>query len=544
MNGRNNIDVKVVAWDPKSPATLLVPTIVENDSEGAGTDQNKNSNMVMNYTLCDNGSGCNTFESSAIMNLLDARDASLDELKSSSTNGARRHYILRQLSAQYRRALDICIGEWSEDFDKRKEMSMPEKQEQEEAVALYLLRATAAITHLSEIFLLLPRSQEGHNGLIDHMGYSGYQNGVMNLPGAVTADTVRYLRKHHFSDIEDTFGPSVIEDLYQLWTPDQNSYDSSEGNIYWEVLEAYMVRGCLEDAWALLSHHSIVRRFVEMEEDQFSEQQNDSNTSATPPNSYRTASLVEDREGFKALRDVLLSAPLPGSRNDNSDEGFDDKNTNTDDDEIESTGNNNHISAADEEFIEGISTSAYRLWETGDTSRPGDYYVNFEPHAASQVHKYWKQAIGQNPPLQRLRKRIPQLNRLLALLVGDFRDIQFASWQEEFCAELLYKNPDIQPVDIHLRAAALLQKYESISKNSMNDDDGRNDAIDEMVLTIMKSNAGEAVKAMHGFGGGSGAALPAVMVRGTWIIFYVKYFNLSQLALLYSQTCSLLSKIS
>ena len=54
-----------ICWDPKSPATLYVPTIV-NDG-----DADDPANMFMNYILSDSGVGCNTFESSAIMTLLD-----------------------------------------------------------------------------------------------------------------------------------------------------------------------------------------------------------------------------------------------------------------------------------------------------------------------------------------------------------------------------------------------------------------------------------------------------------------------------------------
>jgi hypothetical protein len=516
-------DGKVIAWDPKSPATLLVPTITDSgiNSDGVDGGEKKNNNtMVMNYMLCDDGSGCNTFESSAIMNLLDARDAYLDGTRSTSTNGAHHHQALRQLSREYRKAFANCISDWSEDLEKRKDESEEELQQQQQqqqddddVVHLDLLRATYAVTHLSEIFLLLPSSQEDHNtSMINNMGY-GYENDMMNLPGAVTADTVRYLRKHHFGDINNIFDPSVVEDLNQLWQPDQHGADNSDGNGYWELVEAYMIWGCLEDAWALLSHHSIVRRFVEMEEN--------SDKNGIGLNDYQAASLAEDREGFRALMSVLLSAPLPGARNNASDEGFDDyenENTNmkNDDDQYERNDNDNPA-VVEEEFIEGIPTSAYRLWETssgkGNTnSRTGGYHVSFEPNAAYQIHQHWKQAIGIIPSLQSLRRRIPQLNRLLALLVGNFRDIEFGSWQEELCAELLYKNPNIRLVDVNVRAAALVQKHAHERNNNMNDRNDGNDMIDDMVLNIMRGNAGEVVKAMHGFGGGSGAALPAVMV--------------------------------
>lgn len=456
--------------------------------------------MFMNYSLCDAGLGCNTFESSAIMNLLDARDSYLDERKTSSTNGANQ---LRRLSREYRKALESCISGWSNELEKRNEESGEQEEQPDDLVHLDLLRATYAVTHLSEIFLLLPSGQQDqmNTGMVDTVGYGYGSSDMWNLPGGVTADTVRYLRKHHYGDINNLFDPLVVEDLYELWQPDQHD----EGNTYWDMIEAYILWGCLEDAWVLLSHHSIVRRFVKME-GQMSQDDNGAFKD------YQAASLAEDREGFRALMSILLSAPLPGSRNNNSDEGVDGY-------EYENSdavqNGRNDPSAPEGELIEGIPTSAYRLWETSSEygnnihSRTGDYYVSFEPKTAHLVHQHWKQAIDTLPSLQRLRQRIPQLNKLLCLLVGNFRDIEFNSWQEELCAELLYKNPNIRLMDINVRAAALVQKH---SRGNMNNDNGGKSLVDEMILNVMRGNAGQVLKALYEFGGGSGAALPAVMV--------------------------------
>jgi len=365
-----------------------------------------------------------------------------------------------------------------------------------------------------------------NNTMINNVG-GLYEDNTWNLPGAVTADTIRYLRLHHLYDAEDLFDPSVIEELNQLWQPDQygdgDDHDN-DGKAYWDLIEAYLIRGCLEDAWAVLSHHSIVRRFVEMEE-----MQEDGDDNNNGLNDYQAASLAEDRDGFRALKQILLSAPLPGARNNESDEGFEDENENTEgkDQNGDIPNANDSANVVEEEFIEGVPTSAYCLWETSGKdsgSRMGDYPVSFEPNAAYQVYQYWKQAIESIPALQRLRRRIPQLNKLLALLSGSFRDIEFGSWQEELCAELLYKNPNIRLVDMNVRAAALVQKH------SNSDDVGN--TFDEIVLTIMKGNAGEVVKVMHEFGGGSGAALPAVMVRVDRMQYSVAYIVYSWVRIL------------
>ena len=479
MSASTNASIPTVAWDPKSPAKLILPSVTDNGSDNAGDEGEENSQLTLNYFCSDEGIGCNTFESSAIMNLLDARDSYLDEQKTSGANGAFQHQALLQLSKEYRKALENCINDWSEDLEKRYGDS-EEKEEADDLVHLDLLRATYGVTHLSEIFLLLPNSQQVDTGMIGNVGY-GYEGDMWNSPGGVTADTVRYLRKHNFSDITNLFDQSVVMSLYELFQPDQ------QGDVYWEIIEAFAKWGCLEDAWNLLSRHSTVRRFLKMEEEQ------DNNNSSN--NAYQTASLAEDRKGFIALRTILWSAPIPGSRNNKSDGGFDGN--------IEET-----LPDMEGEIIEGVPASAYRLWETssgnGDNNgRTGEYYGSFEPKAANLVHRQWKQTIVTSDDLQRLRQRIPQLNKILSLLAGDFRNIEFDSWQEELCAELLYKNPDIRLMDIHVRAAALVAEHAS--------NEGVN-PIDTIALNVMRGNSGEVVKALHEFGGGSGAALPAVMV--------------------------------
>eukprot|EP00536_Pseudo-nitzschia_multiseries_P000145 jgi/Psemu1/62505/estExt_Genemark1.C_30027 len=507
MSNNAGNDGNAVAWDPKSPATLLVPTLTEGDGENDNADADAESGnaMVMNHVLCDTGVGCNPFESSAIMNLLDARDEYLELRNSNNTigtssTGTHTHEALLSLSQAYRKALSNCILEWSEDLGNRtatatanQSGSDDDHELQQQLQDQDLLKAAYAVTHLSEVFLLVPsRKDDSASFMMDTGGGFGYEETILGLPGAVTADTVRYLRLHHLGDAADLVDPAVLEELYEVLAPDlygDETYGGTGGSLYWELLEAYFVRGCLEDAWALLSHHSIVRRFLDLEEQEGS------------LNEYQAASLAEDRDGFLALKNILLSAPLPGGRSNEFDEGFAA-------DREDSAAAEGSDPTADEELIDGISTSAHRLWETGSGSgsnaRTGDYPVGFEPHAANQVHQYWKQAIDGIPALQRLRRRLPQLNRLLALLRGNFRDVTFGSWQEELCAELLYKTPGIRLEDIHVRAKALMERHAGRETEEIV-------AIDEIFLTIMKGNAGEAVRALHGFGGGSGAALPAVM---------------------------------
>jgi Nup85 Nucleoporin len=261
---------------------------------------------------------------------------------------------------------------------------------------------------------------------------------------------------------------------------------------------------CVEDAWVLLSNHSTVRRLEDMDNDPMG---------GSVLDDYEAATLDDQREGFLALKDILLSAPLPGGRS--SDDDVDSR-----DDEVDSGDHSNKggqktkvdTSIVEDEYIEGIPTSAYRLWETNDTDRgSGDFPVLFNPHAAYQVHQLWKEAVNGIPALQRLRRRIPEIGRILSLLNGDFRDIEFESWQEELCAELLYRIPNVRLVDMSTRAAIVMKKFDDPPKE-----------FDQVILNIMRGNAGRVIQIMHGFlAGGSMAALPAVMV-GFYRIFCVR----------------------
>jgi hypothetical protein len=58
--GTDNVSNGAVGWDPKSPATLLVPAIVNNSDDDDDDNNNNNSgqNVIINYMLTDNGVGC------------------------------------------------------------------------------------------------------------------------------------------------------------------------------------------------------------------------------------------------------------------------------------------------------------------------------------------------------------------------------------------------------------------------------------------------------------------------------------------------------
>lgn len=434
-----------VAWDPRAPATLLLPTV---DADAANNNKDDApSSFSMNKTISHDGVGCNTHETSCLMNLLDANDDYLESKTDSLTH--------KSLSKVYRNALCECLEGWDKELaSEGDDMDVAVHTE-----SLELLKIAYAVTHLSETFLLLA----SNDSVLDY-----YENTSL-LPGAVTADTVRYLRLHHMGDASAGADESVVDQMLESLHPDQ----VGDGTVYWKLVVSYLGRGCLEEAWALLSRHSICRRSFDDTIEALDE--------------YHETTLAEDREGFLALRDILLSAPLPGGRNDEHDDGNEEE-----EDKVQ-------------EYLEGIPTSAYRLWETGQASREGaggDYPATFNPHAAQHVYRTWKQALTALPALHKLKRRVPQLNTLLAILSGDFKGIEYDSWAEALCAELLYKLPNLRPDDMNVRAARVMEQYGASTKGGF----------EEVVLSVMKGNAGRVIQVMHELGGGSGAALPAVIV--------------------------------
>lgn len=419
----------------------------------------------MDTFLSHDGVGCNTFETSALMELLDARDI---YLQSSDATGT----AVRIVSRAYRKALAECVQGWEAEVTET---------EQEN---LELLKITYAVTHLSETFLLTPSNESF---------LTSYYESTSNLPGAVTADTIRYLRLHHMVDCTAIVDDALMEDLEHSIQPDQ----LDGGEPYWSLVESFVIRGCLQDAWALLSRHSLRRMAAEA-------------LTLGTIDEYQAATLAQDQEGFRALEALLLSAPLPGGRTDEFDAEF----------QLEEDTNHQ------QELLEGIPPSAFRLWESNMSNRgSGDHPISFQANAALLVYHSWQQAVKALPEVQLLKRRIPQLSRILAILTGDFKGVEFESWAEELCAELLYKMPNLRLADMNVRATRIMKSYDAAEGL---------ESVNEMILSIMKGNAGRVVEVLHELGGGSGAALPAVMVSDIqdslgacdWLLFNSLKFRL------------------
>ena len=445
--------VRPVAWDPKNPTCLLLPTV---DSSGDSTTSR------VDTLFSHDGVGCNSHEASALMNLLDAHETYM--------SGRNRSWAsLKALSTAYRHALFECLKGWDEnlanDTNMDSEASLEVAKESNE-----LLKAAYAVTHLSEIYLLLPPSDSTFH----------YIEGTAFVPGAVTADLVRYLRYHHMPNVLTSVEPDseVLDEVLQSIHPDQLG---ENGDIYWKLVETFLLRGSLEEAWALLSRHSLFRRATDSSIEMLDE--------------YHASTLAQDKEGFFALRALLLSAPLPGGRDESLDAALD-------------LPSNDDFDAGiqHEELLDGVPMSGFLVWESGrmvSNEGSGDYPGSFNPTAADQRYQAWRRHLQSLPAIDKLKRRVPKLDMVLSILKGDFKDVQFDSWAEMLCAELLYKQPSMRPDDISSRAAAIMAQF----------DDSTSTGMDEVVLSVMKGNAGRVVEAMHDLGGGSGAALPAVMVR-------------------------------
>jgi hypothetical protein len=405
-----------MAWDPKSPATLLLPS----------RDPQKNE-LRIDAFLSHDGVGCNPHERSALMKLITAHS---DYHQAGQEN-------CKPLSRTYRSALRDCLAGWEGD----------EAIDDEES--LELLKLVYAVTHLSEIFLL---SNDGNEE-------------YWSMPGAATADTVRYLRLHHMADPYAVVGEG-LDDMLQSSQPEQY------GAVYWKLLQTLVLRGCLDDAWALISRHHLCRRCFERTEilDEF-----------------HAITIEQDREGFRVLRSLLLSAPLAGGRSEWNDAGLGDDN-------------------GDEDsclLMDGVPRDAYKLWDSALYASDMDGPLGFDTHAAISVHKTWKREVIDNISLHGLLRRIPQLQaNVLSILSGRFDTVVFDSWSEALCAELLYQRPGLCPRDLHVRTANVMQKLGA----------SVNTGFDEVILSVMKGDAGRVVEVLHQLGGGSGAALPATMV--------------------------------
>lgn len=395
------------AWDPKSTATLML------SSGGNGAPK-------LTPMLSNTGIGASPFETSALLRLLETKESEVKDAVESA-----------------RQILYRCLEEWEGDIAAKETTVSPYEKEKIE-----LLKHSHSVLRLAQVFIFSKKS-------------------VQWTSGVTTAPMVRYLRLCHMDDLY----AEMIQFIENH--PDHPEEDSQ----YWEILEELVARGCLEDAWAMLSHHSICKPF------------HDQHHGTEGLNTYGSATKNQDLKALLRLRALLLSAPLPGGRSDIQDPGIDD-NAETGDSTV---------------LLDGVQRTDHELWESSRISVSGIRTVGFNPHAASAAFRAWQNAV-QDTNFEHLLTRMPKISGCIALLKGDLSVFEFESWAEALCTELIYSRPLLHPNDMAVRAKSLMTKF------------GENDNVSETLVSIMRGNAATVVEALHAFGGGSGAALPATMV--------------------------------
>jgi hypothetical protein len=402
---------------------------------------------------------------------------------------------LHSLSRKYRLALTTCVNFWSDANETvvqhMQEDSSQQQDESNEAMlssdSLEYLKIMLTVMHLSEIYLL---PQPIPNGVSTSVASSSNSN----IPGSLTADTIRYLRLNVMDDkyaIVEDFSASLsmsedVDPLQQMldsncpeyWGNDNSSTTEGAMSIYWRQVRALVARGCLKEAWDLIVYHSLCV--------------NDGPSS--------------DQQGFLHLRAIMLSAPLPGGRDDVNDDGFEELHRQEEDEtrqqqSLVEIAKRDENEDGEEPLLEGIPPNAYKGWNI-----IRDLNSGVAMHTAVANWNTWSnyvQRIAQDGSLAGgLLQHIPALRwAVLDVLAGQAPIDSYNSWAEAFCASLLYQRPTIRVADIPIRMEAVLKAYKE-------DQDETNTGI---VLPIMNKNAGKAILTLHSIGGGSGAALPAAI---------------------------------
>jgi len=500
-----------MAFDPKSPSNLILVSTPSNTNPTAaqtqpGPTSTTTTTAISDCTLvsfrADDGIGCNTEETSALIGLLDARDRhETGDDDDGEPNDDDHDGSPRSLSRLYRRELVSCIERWE---NRLMDSAKTTTQKEEDVLNLVLLKMTHTVTHLSEIYLLSESLSSYYEDGIDMVE----EDPTRNTAGMVTADTVRYLRWNHMDDVVDLVQRGMLPegmDVDALLRLDQPEYygsttDTNGGiKLYWFLFRKLVLRGRLQEAWSVLSHHSACRRCAKLNQDDFDDTVDDYR--------YRDPTILEDAEAFEWIETLLSSAPLPGGRDD-CDDTFGSGSAGREEGE--------------EDELNGIPTSAYRLCATNTTNNTnniGQHLGEFNIHATMSYYKAWKESLTRtlktNTQVQNLTRRIPSLQRYLwDILSGGYGTATGTtpddSWAEVLVAELLYARPNLRMEDVHVRARAAM----TLCRNNVRAGEGgeRDASLQDIVIAFMRGNTGVVVEALHGLGGGSGAALPATML--------------------------------
>lgn len=484
-------NISPIIFDPKSPSTLIF------------TGAKGESKFQPQTFLADDGVGCNSEETSALMLLLQQRD------EANALSPLKEHSPCQRLSKQYRNIMLDCI----EQCELR--LSQADQHQNDEATLLSteqmeLLKLTHTIAYLCEIYLL--DASDSYN-VLEQSEFNASSSSSTTTSGIVTADTIRYLRYCHTDPLNEYIaqripdtewkegdGEEHLDLINTMLNSQQPEYYCHNGSSthsntlpYWELLRKLILRGLFDTAWAVLSRHSACRR-------SFDHIYGQSKVSTVP-------SIVrEDQEAFEIIQAMLLSAPLPGGRCDDDDSGLELL--------LESNLMSDGMIGVWEEdetatLLPGIPRNAYKQWNV-NTFMSGEE-DEFQVQAAMHVYKLWKlhveQVMTTNLSVVNLLRRIPMIQTCVFDIIlhtkRSFTDDD--TWAERLLAELLFVQPDINKENVHVRA----RDWMKICAGMDVEQDTK--TIEEILVQIMMEDAGSVIKGLKLYGGSSGAALPTTM---------------------------------
>lgn len=490
-----------MVWDTACPARLLIlpQRATTTDRESSLAPQQQQVNYLWSHTGC---SSCNKHEKTALIKIIQANEAYHKE------NDKTGLVPCKELLRQCRQALHDCLLEWKPEIeqnvtDSTDKMTAYEKQLEETNKENYeLLKVTYSALHLSDVILpLLPTPALT----------TDYRQDPFGMAGAASANFVRYLRANHMTSAE--FIEDDIPAMLQSTQPDQYG----DGTLYWRYVETLVVRGLLEKAWNLLERHS-----------QYQSAMTFAQTKAQDNNSGIVEIMNQVREDFAVLREVLHRAPLPGGRNDLNDNAL--VTPQLDNEDMETEFDLKGLNVRPSDFFD---------WEVDTGGNVGDKPLEFSPELATRRHNTWqiyvKRKVRHQLPTSR---RLPEIEKILSILSGDFSQVAFEDWADQLCADLLYRRPDCRPRDLKALVSRAMREF-----------DAQDGPFANTIVQITAGNAGTAISTFYMLGAASGAALSTTLVSPLFLclvdqVIMFKQLILSLDSLLYYTACFLRRALS
>jgi Nup85 Nucleoporin len=463
--------VQPIAWDAQNLSCLYIPTV-------------SNGNLEVNQIWADPGVGCNEYELSALMKIIQYHEEYMTtkaDVVNGNNNAETTDMIikrnLRILSTKYRAAVRDCLADWERSMETNannmivSEDGMNSTNDHEN---FELLQMVHSMIHLADIFLPLLPSSHSWDYPVDP-----YQK-----PGIATSDTVRYLRYHHLGNAEDQI-PDLDSDEVDEMLKSAQPELFKDGRVYWNYVCQLALRGCLDDVWNVLSKHSLYVTATSV--CSYSTEFDKNN-----PNHF--AQMLQVCEGFSQLKELLFRAPLPGGRNDRFDDVLMDDNLQEPDIDMATL------------FLDGlyVDPGDFQLWDLMHESI--DFPVIKNEKEAIQRYRQWSQFVKEHRRAFKLSKRLREVDLILAILSGDFSCVSFNNWAQMLCAELLYQHPEYRPIQISKRTQQIVNQFKKNGVESSGVDT-------DTLVRVMEGDAAVAIEWIYVAGGAAGAPLPSTLVR-------------------------------